>query len=319
MTNDLINPFELHDADGYLWLKGNLHTHTTNSDGLVEPQARLDQYAAKGYDFLCLSDHHRITRAETVSAPDDFVLVQGAELHPENPFGGRVYHLLCLDIHEDMDAEAMAPQAVIDNVNAQGGCVWLAHPHFCAINVLRDVMPLNGFAGIEVFNTGTRCAGRGEGSIHWDDWTDLSDRLIPALANDDAHKTESANYDTYEGWTMVRVKDRTVAGVMQAIKAGASYATTGPQFDDITVRWIDDGSDGNGSFEATIQSSEVVRVLAVTNHIGAEYTELGQTFDRCTFELRADNQWVRFEIIAPNDTRAWSNPFDLTELRKAQT
>ena len=57
----------------------------------------------------------------------------------------------------------------------------------------------------------------------------------------------------------------------------------------------------------------------VTNHIGAEYTELGQTFDRCTFELRADNQWVRFEIIAPNDTRAWSNPFDLTELRKAQT
>ena len=124
MQTSLVNPFGLPDADGYMWLKGNLHTHTTNSDGRVAPQARLDQYAAKGYDFLCLSDHDTITRVDTVCAPDDFVLVQGAELHPLNPFGGRQYHLLCLDIHEDMDSEAMAPQEVIDSVNDQGGAVW---------------------------------------------------------------------------------------------------------------------------------------------------------------------------------------------------
>ncbi|MDP7740776.1 MAG: CehA/McbA family metallohydrolase [Lentisphaeria bacterium] len=311
MQTSLINPFGLHDADGYMWLKGNLHTHTTNSDGRVAPQARLDQYAAKGYDFLCLSDHDMITRVDTVCAPDNFVLVQGAELHPLNPFGGRQYHLLCLDIHEDMDSEAMAPQEVIDSVNDQGGAVWLAHPHFCAINILRDVMPLTGFAGIEVFNTSTRLAGRGEASVQWDDWSDLGGHLVPTIANDDAHATEAENRDTYAAWTVVRAKERSVAAIMQAIKSGASYATTGPDFHDISLSWIQDGTEAPGKFKATIRSSEALRVLAVTDYIGAEYTEQGKMFDRCELELRADNKWVRFELIGPNDTKAWSNPFDL--------
>ena len=52
-------------------------------------------------------------------------------------------------------------------------------------------------------------------------------------------------------------------------------------------------------------------MLAVTDYIGAEYTEQGKMFDRCELELRADNKWVRFELIGPEDTKAWSNPFDL--------
>ena len=53
----LTDPYTLSDSDGYFWVKGNLHCHTTNSDGRVAPQERLDQYVAQGYDFLCLSDH----------------------------------------------------------------------------------------------------------------------------------------------------------------------------------------------------------------------------------------------------------------------
>ena len=83
-SNKLIDPFSLREDD-YLWLRGNLHCHTTNSDGKVAPQKRLDGYVNQGYDFLCLSDHDKITRRETVDVPDDFVLIQGAELHPPNP------------------------------------------------------------------------------------------------------------------------------------------------------------------------------------------------------------------------------------------
>ena len=43
----------------------------------------------------------------------------------------------------------MPPQHVIDEVNRQGGAVFLAHPHWSSINVMRDVLPLTGFAGIE--------------------------------------------------------------------------------------------------------------------------------------------------------------------------
>ncbi len=88
---NLTSPFDLND-DGYVWLKGNLHSHTTNSDGKPEPQERVDGYVNQGYDFLCVSDHYKITRTDTLTAPDNFVLVQGAELHPENPFGGQTHH-----------------------------------------------------------------------------------------------------------------------------------------------------------------------------------------------------------------------------------
>ena len=85
-TGSITNPFALPDTEGYTWLKGNLHSHTTNSDGKVAPQDRLDGYINQGYDYLCLYDHHNITFTNTVKAPDDFVLIQGAELHPDNEY-----------------------------------------------------------------------------------------------------------------------------------------------------------------------------------------------------------------------------------------
>lgn len=38
-------------------LKGNLHTHTHLSDGLLSPEAVIARYRALGYDFLAITDH----------------------------------------------------------------------------------------------------------------------------------------------------------------------------------------------------------------------------------------------------------------------
>lgn len=37
--------------------KGNLHTHTTWSDGVHTPAETAKHYRSKGYDFLALTDH----------------------------------------------------------------------------------------------------------------------------------------------------------------------------------------------------------------------------------------------------------------------
>jgi len=39
------------------WLRGNLHAHTTYSDGVKTPQELLVEYEALGYDFLAITDH----------------------------------------------------------------------------------------------------------------------------------------------------------------------------------------------------------------------------------------------------------------------
>ena len=43
------------------WFKGNLHTHTTESDGDADPEWVANWYKEHGYDFLVLSDHNHRT------------------------------------------------------------------------------------------------------------------------------------------------------------------------------------------------------------------------------------------------------------------
>ena len=161
----------------------------------------------------------------------------------------------------------MPPQHVIDEVKKQGGSIWLAHPHWSGINILRDTMPLTGLAGIEVFNTTCRCAGRGESSVHWDDWMDLSGQLLPALGNDDSHAAESEERDTYQGWTMVRVKERSPEAIVEALESGAGYASTGPQIFDIQLH------SGEGrTIEVTVKCSPAQRIAAVLDSRGPNTT-----------------------------------------------
>ena len=39
------------------FLRGNLHTHSTASDGELAPGEVCRRYREAGYDFICLSDH----------------------------------------------------------------------------------------------------------------------------------------------------------------------------------------------------------------------------------------------------------------------
>ena len=314
-TEGLVNPFQLTDEDGYSWVKGNLHSHTTNSDGRPSPQERLDGYVHQGYDYLCLSDHNNITFLDTVACADGFTLIQGAELHPDNPFGGQRHHFVALNLKEDMDARAMPPQHVIDAVRQQGGSVWLAHPHWSNVNIRRDTLPLTGLAGVEVFNTLCERMGRGVGAVHWDDWMAIEDRLIPALANDDAHSQEEDNLDTYESWTMVKVKERSVDAVLEALTKGCSYCTTGPEIHAISLeRGPNDVADDNVAIDVNIRCSEARAVRAVQDSKGVEYRKGGEIFTEASFSLRPDARWVRFEIIGPEGNKAWSNPYDLSTI-----
>ncbi len=49
------------------WYKGNLHTHTTQSDGKVTPAESMRWHADHGYHFYGITDHNVLTR------PADFL------------------------------------------------------------------------------------------------------------------------------------------------------------------------------------------------------------------------------------------------------
>ena len=95
-----------------------------------------------------------------------------------------------------------------------------------------------------MFNTVCQCMGRGESGIHWDDWMEQEHRIYPMLRNDDLHSDpedpSSGRFDYYRGWTMARVKDRSAESILEALKSGATYGSTGPEIHDIQ-------SDPNGA------------------------------------------------------------------------
>ena len=74
------------------WLKGNLHTHTTNSDGDESPEHVAEWYHEHGYDWLCLSDHNHLTILEGSAAEKAKwpLLVRGEEVTSRDA-GGPVH------------------------------------------------------------------------------------------------------------------------------------------------------------------------------------------------------------------------------------
>ena len=48
------------------WYKGNLHTHTINSDGDSPPYDVMAWYKRNGYQFLAITDHNTFTDPASV-------------------------------------------------------------------------------------------------------------------------------------------------------------------------------------------------------------------------------------------------------------
>lgn len=80
-------------------LRGNLHAHTTWSDGVRTPSALVAEYEARGYDFLAITDHEDhenlvepAYRAALDRLRTDMVLLRGIELNyrPLSQHVGRV-------------------------------------------------------------------------------------------------------------------------------------------------------------------------------------------------------------------------------------
>ncbi len=67
------------------WFRGNLHTHTTESDGSRPPEIVIADYESRGYDFLCISDHDILVDPSQYQQDTSMTLIPAVEVSAHGP------------------------------------------------------------------------------------------------------------------------------------------------------------------------------------------------------------------------------------------
>lgn len=228
------NPFS---ASGN-WYRGNTHAHTTTSDGKLPVAELTRDYEEGGYDFLVLTDHDVVADVSQ-SRATNLLVIPGAEIAVccDGTFGMEVCSLGIDDVRRSY----VHPQQVIDDVLEQGGIPVISHPHMSGV-YSGKMMELDGIAGIEVYNAYCQGSGRrGLAQTHWDDLLSVGQRVW-GLACDDRHSgdlpgagEDKRDFDRFKAWVVVRATACNRPAILDAMKKGMFYSTTGPAIEDIAI------------------------------------------------------------------------------------
>ena len=287
-----VNPF---DATGE-WYKGNLHTHTTHSDGERSPQEVVSWYRTHGYDFLAITDHNKLTDMSGF-ADSDFLTISGTEFNVDRTEMGQNYHLVGLNLPRELELfRGIDAQKTIDMIRSEGGEVIVAHPYWSGLTV-NDLLPLQGPIGLEVFNTTClRGIGKGLSSVHWDDLLTRG-KLVWGFAVDDAH---FHGPDAGGGWIIVKAPKLTRDDIMKAIKGGRFYSSCGPEIMDLRI----------ANDTVSVECSPVVMIHFICDlSKGKSFQAEEEGFlTRAEFKLRGEENYLRVECIDQKGRKAWTNP-----------
>jgi hypothetical protein len=290
--------------------RGNLHTHSTESDGLLSPQEVCRRYQAEGYDFISLTDHfvglfdYPITDASAFHN-DNFTTIMGAELHTGAMENGHLWHILAIGLPQDFtppDAPYFRPvkgsesgASIAQRARDAGAFVILAHPHWSGMSEA-DARSITAAHAVEIYNHGCVVDNdRGEGFVTLE-YLLNSGRHLNLIATDDAHFNTP---DFFGGWVMVKAEQNTPKALLAALKKGEFYSSTGPQINDI--RFSDQGIEVDCSSAATIIVQGQGTSMATLHGNSITRAEL-------SLERLANTPWIRVIIIDRAGKRAWSNP-----------
>lgn len=296
-------------APGRFW-RGNLHTHSTRSDGALPPDEVLRRYRAEGYDFVALTDHfigvYGYPIVDTVPFRDDaFTTILGAELHSGAMANGELWHILAVGLPADF-APSNSPHfrpvpgqetgaAIAQRARDAGAFVAIAHPEWSGLT-LEDARSLTAAHAVEVYNHG--CA-IGADRPHGFATLDLllsEGRRLDLIATDDAHFTEP---DHFGGWVMVKSEANTPDALLAALKAGAYYSSTGPELRGIAIE----------GRRLRVTCSAVSTIIAQGQGTAAVALH-GQsmTAGELALDRLEASPWLRVTVIDRAGKRAWSNP-----------
>lgn len=286
------------------WWRGNTHTHSNQSDGDAAPETVLGWYDVNGYDFITLTDHDKVTPAQS----SDILVLNGSEITAQNY---PALHMAVSNIQQNIPKGAGDETQAINSVLAatpSTAIAVLAHPGWQGASIA-SIAAAADLRFIEVFN-GVPSIGSSEQI--WDDV--LLARIaagnrapLYGVAADDTHTFASnapAGAATPgHGWVMVRASASTptASSVITAMKQGDFYSSSGITLENLTrtanYLSLEIAPEAGSEYEVHIVVARSCGIkTTIVSDLEADYT------------LQPGDLYARLVAVASSGARAWTQP-----------
>jgi hypothetical protein len=298
--------------------RGNIHTHTTRSDGHQSPREVATWYREHGYQFLAITDHDVLVDPADVADVEGpgFVLIPGEEISStaiEKPVHIQAVCIDHLIASGHFETPLAALTAALAAVRAQNGFGVVNHPNFGWAFGVADLAPLPGSYALEIWSghPSVHSAGDATRPSHEAIWDELltRGRRVTAVAVDDVHTLvpTDGGADALPGQAWIQTFG--LLGrepVCDALRNGRLYASSGVAFRRIRIEpgrftvWVDDPND-------------TVAFIASASQILATVTGDAFVHDddgfAASYVLRGGEAYVRVQARAPDGGAAWTQAY----------
>lgn len=323
--------------------RGNMHCHSTLSDGYFTPEELKELYKSRGYSFLAITDHEHFNNNSYLD-DEDFITLTSAEFaikeFPKEStlknFNMKVCHLNFYAKKQDNDytfcyssladhfskperrAQINRPaedqirryghegiSALIKEANEQGFFVCYNHPRWSLENYA-DYSGYEGLWGVEIYNHACNVDGLYEYDINVLDDMLRDGKRIFASSGDDNHNRGGRLLESFGTSVYVNAESLSFDNIVNGLLRGEFYSSTGPL---IYSLYVEDG-------RVHVKSSDAKKICYSTRgrRAVAVCADEGDVLTSASFEIRESDEYFRIDVVDDKGQRANTQAYFVDEI-----
>ena len=312
--------------------RGNMHCHSTLSDGYFTPDQLKQIYKSRGYSFLAITDHEHINNNSYLD-DEDFITITGGEFaikqFPEQStmknFDMKVCHLNLYAKRQDNDYtfcynsvadHFTAPErrasinkpdadhervyghegisALIREADEHGFFVSYNHPRWSLENYA-DYSGYEGLWGVEIYNHSCAVDGLYDYDVNVLDDMLRDGKRVYATSGDDNHNRRGDLTCSFGASVYVNADALSYDTIIEALLAGSFYTSMAPEIYEL---YVEDG-------KVYVKCSDAARICYSTRgrRVRAVSAESG-CVNEAVFEIKDTDGYFRIDIIDECGRRA---------------
>jgi hypothetical protein len=295
--------------------RGNIHTHSLESDGDRPPEEVFSWYRDHGYAFVALTDHNKRIDPNSYRHLErpGFVIIPGEEV--TMTVSGTPVHVNAICSKSTvgggpMPTRAEALASAIQKIREQDGVALINHPNFEWALSARDLVSGRGAQLLEIWSGHPFV--RTEGDIThkshealWDEVLGGGEHFAGVAVDDMHHLTPDAPDPASRpgrGWIEVFAREASEPAICEALRSGRLYASTGAIINRLVI-------DFNTASLWPAAADATVEFIGAGGEILVSFPDGKGAGGVRTYTLRGGERYVRARVTQRDGKKAWTQAY----------